>query len=150
MAEDVDNVQPFPGMVISVLTREDVVVVDPQRFLAAARRAFLADNPDAGEDEAAGVVTDVYEAAHALIERYGSLASEHPDVAAGATARRRMSGGAGWLPGDRVRDRPDGLSPAGTVSQVEAGAGRSLQDYGCWLPEPGDLFTEPLHRAVAD
>jgi hypothetical protein len=40
------------GMVISVVVREDVVVMDPHRLLAAARRAYRADNPDADEQDA--------------------------------------------------------------------------------------------------
>ena len=37
MADDVPLEQPRPGMTISVRTRHDVVVMDPERFLAAAR-----------------------------------------------------------------------------------------------------------------
>jgi hypothetical protein len=143
MADD-DGVQPRPGMVIHVVTRQDVVVVDPQRFLASARHAYRADNPDAGEEESVRAVADVYDAVYALIDRYGSLASEDPAVAAGATPRRQMSGGLGLLPGDRVGDRPDGLSPAGEISQIAIDRSRPLQDYGCSLPDSVDIFVEPL------
>ncbi|GAA4591117.1 hypothetical protein BJY16_000167 [Actinoplanes octamycinicus] len=122
---------PRAGMVISVRSREDVVVVDPERFLAAARRAHLADHPDADPAD----IADVYDAVHALLDRYGSLGSDHPEVAGGATTRRQMSGGVGWLPGDRVPDRPDGLSPAGTISEINLDVTTPLQDHGCFLPE---------------
>ncbi|GAA0572326.1 hypothetical protein GCM10010172_66080 [Paractinoplanes ferrugineus] len=139
--------QPYPGMVISYVHREDAVIIDPPGFLAAARAAYRADNPDAGEEDARRAIADVYDAAHALIDRYGSIASEHGEVAAGATPRRRMSGGVGLPPGDRVRDRPDGLSPAGSIGQVAVGEIPSLQDYGCALPDLVDLIVEPLRRA---
>ncbi|GAB2584927.1 hypothetical protein Aab01nite_53550 [Paractinoplanes abujensis] len=125
-------------MVISVRVRQDAVVVDPDRFLAAARRAWLADHPGAGAAEAAHAVSDAYDAAEALIGRYGSLASEHPDVAATGTARPTMHGGFGLLPGDRVSDRPDGLSPAGALTTFELDV-PTLQDYGCFLPEDLDV-----------
>jgi hypothetical protein len=86
-------------------------------------------------------VADVYGAVDALRERYGSVASEHPDVAGGATPRRRMHGGSGLLPGDRVEDRPDGLSPAGSFSTIVAGSHRPLQDEGCALPDQRDLLS---------
>jgi hypothetical protein len=79
------------GVVISVLTRQDVVVMDPERFLAAARRAYRTDHPGADADvEVAGV----YDAVAALLDRYGSVASEHPDVAAGCDGAPR---GDWWL-----------------------------------------------------
>jgi hypothetical protein len=132
---------PRAGTVISVVVREDVVVTDPDRFLVAARRAYRADYPDADERDAVQAVADVYDAVYVLRERYGSIASEHPDVAVGATPRPRMHGGAGLLPGDRVEDRPDGLSPAGSYSIIVVGSHRPIQDYGCALPDQRDLFS---------
>jgi hypothetical protein len=132
---------PHAGMVISVVVREDVVVTDPDRLLAAARQAYRADNPDADEQDAVQAVADVYDAVYVLRDRYGSIASEHPDVAGGATPRRRMHGGAGLLRGDRVEDRPDGLSPASSFSTIVVGAHRPLQDDGCALPDQRDLFS---------
>src|SRR4051812_5881494 len=38
--------EPRQGMIISVLTRQDVVVMDPERLMTAARRAFREENPD--------------------------------------------------------------------------------------------------------
>ncbi|MBB4697944.1 hypothetical protein [Paractinoplanes abujensis] len=134
--------QPRAGMVISVRTRQDVVVIDPDRFLAAARRAYRTDNPDADVREAETVIADVYDAVSALIERYGSLTSDHPDVAGGAHPRPVMHGGFGLLPGDRVINRPDGLSPAGTLQTIELDV-PTLQSYGCSLPE--DPFAAPDH-----
>ncbi|GGM54109.1 hypothetical protein ACFFX1_50750 [Dactylosporangium sucinum] len=40
-----DSVAPRAGMVISVRTRRDVVVTDPERFLAAARQALCDTGP---------------------------------------------------------------------------------------------------------
>jgi hypothetical protein len=40
-----DAVAPKVGMTISIRTRRDVVVVDPDRFLAAARQALRGRNP---------------------------------------------------------------------------------------------------------
>ena len=141
---------PRVGMVVSVRTRQDVVIVDPDRFLAAARHAYRAQDPQITEDEAIAAVTDVYDAAYALIDQYGSLASQHPEVAAGASERRRMHGGVGLLPGDRVLDRPDGLSPAGSVSMIVLDEPRPVQDYGCTLPDEADLFNVPAHRHPSD
>ncbi|MFB9446963.1 hypothetical protein Dvina_25450 [Dactylosporangium vinaceum] len=128
------------GMVISLVTREDVVVMDPDRFMAAARRAYLAGEPDRTEGDAVAAVADVYDAVFALVGRYGSLASADPEVAAGATVLERMSGGLGHLPGDRVTGRADGLSPAGAVSKVLVDRSAPLQDYGCFLPGDEELF----------
>ncbi|MFC7280160.1 hypothetical protein ACFQS1_39900 [Paractinoplanes rhizophilus] len=135
-----DPEPPHPGMIISVISREDVIVMDPLRFLAAARHAYLRQDPEASDEEAARAVADLYDAADTLIEEYGLLASEHPDVAAGATPRRRMRGGVGWLPGDYVHDRPDGLSPAGAVREIRVIKGPALQDYGCAFPRWDELF----------
>jgi hypothetical protein len=137
------------GMVISVRTREDVVVTDPVRFVNAARRAYLAQNPDASTQEAAAAVADVYDAVDALVDCYGCVASDDPDVAGEASPRRRMAGGVGLLPGDRVLDRPDGLSPAGTIRVILLDDGLPLQDYGCFLPDEDQLFARRPHSASA-
>lgn len=131
------------GMVISVRTRQDVVVVDPDRFLAAARRAYLAENEGVSEQGTRAAVADVYDAVSALIDRYGSLVSDHPEVAAGASEPQHMHGGVGLVPGGRVTDRPDGLSPAGEISTIVL-QGPTLQSYGCFLPDDLDtLFQTP-------
>ena len=128
-------------MVISVVTREDVVVMDPDRFLAAARRAYLADDPELTEEDAATFVADVYDAVSALLDRYGALASVHVEVAAGGSTRRSMSGGFGYLPGERVVGRVDGLSPAGSITKILLNRPHALQDYGCFAPGDDELFS---------
>lgn len=146
---DAPTALPREGMVVTVLTREDVVVMDPDRLLAAGRRAYQADDPDATEDEVMAAVVDVADAVFALLDRYGSAASEHPDVAAGATARRRMHGGTGYLPGDHVHDRTDGLSPAGTLRMIVLDEPRTVQSYGCVPFEFADMFAGPAHRGTS-
>jgi len=134
-------------MVITILTREDVVVTDPDRFMAAARRAYQRQHPDVGAREVEAAVSDVYDAVHQMIDTYGSVASDHPDVAAGATPRPTMHGGSGLLPGDRVHDRPDGLSPSGRITEIVLGEQTTVQDYGCFLPETVELFAGPARRS---
>jgi hypothetical protein len=141
-----EPVTPIEGMTISIRSRQDVVVVDPQRFLAAARRAYREMDADVTEEAAAEAVVSVYDAVHALLDRYGELASDDPEVATGATAVRHMHGGVGLMPGERVRNRPDGLSPAGSVTQIVLGEPRPLQDYGCFLPDDLDLFAVRADR----
>lgn len=63
-------------MVISIRTRRDVVVVDPHRFMAAARQALCDRNPGLTDAEAAEAVTDVNDAVHALLDRDGTLAAD--------------------------------------------------------------------------
>ncbi|MCY1143999.1 hypothetical protein OWR29_38900 [Actinoplanes sp. Pm04-4] len=118
--------------------RQDAIIVDPDRFIAAARRAYLANNPQACAQEARQAVTDVRDAAYALIERYGALTSDHPDVASDDD-RPRTHGGTGLLPDVLVTDRPDGLSPAGSLGVIELDV-VSLQSFGCFLPDVDDLF----------
>jgi hypothetical protein len=120
-------------MTISIRTRRNVVVVDPGRFLTAARQALREQNPAMTEAEAAERVIDVYDAVHAFLDRDGNLAADAMD---GETI-----GVGGRLPGVRVGHRPDGLSPAGWLQQVVLDDPRPLQDYGCFLPE--DPFGVP-------
>lgn len=114
---------PAAGMTISVRTRRDVVVVDPERFLTAARRAYEEATPGA---DATNEIADVYDAVFALLERDGQLA---PDALTPPTVGRGAP-----LPGVRVTDRPDGMSPAGMIQEVVLSDPRPLQDYGCFLP----------------
>ncbi|MFB9838218.1 hypothetical protein [Actinoallomurus acaciae] len=129
--------QPVPavGMTISIRTRRDVVIVDPERFLAAAREAFREMN-GLPEDSAAEEISDVYAAVHALLDRFGRLAADAPAT---------MAGYGGPRPGERVLDRPDGLSPAGELENIVLDDPRPLQDYGCFLPE--DPFALPADTA---
>src|SRR5688500_5280506 len=106
-------------MTISVRTRRDVVVVDPERFMAAARAAYRELNPGLTDAEGAEAVAAGPAAASALIARDGALAPESSRA------------GRPPLPGVRVPDRPDGLSPAGRVQELVLDEPQPLQDYGC-------------------
>ncbi|GAA4077770.1 hypothetical protein [Actinomadura miaoliensis] len=127
-----DSAPPVPGMVISIRSREDVVIVDPERFLATARRAYLELHPEATEATAAEAVADVHDAVWALFERHGRLVESQPFPTVGRGAP---------LPGVRTLDRPDGLSPAGSIQRIVLNEDRPLQDHGCFLPE--DPFALP-------
>jgi len=128
-----DAVAPKAGLMISVRTRRDVVVVDPDRFLTAARQALRDSNPGLSDAEAAEAVADVYDAVHALLDRDGALAAD--------AMGDELIGVGGRLPGVRVVDRTDGLSPSGWLQQVVVNDPQPLQDYGCFLPE--DPFALP-------
>ncbi|MCI4066167.1 hypothetical protein MRQ36_27910 [Micromonospora sp. R77] len=128
---------PKAGMTISIRTRRDVVVVHPERFLAAARQALRDRDPDLTDAEVADMVADVHDAVHALLDRDGTLAA---DAIAGEAI-----GVGGPLPGTRVIDRSDGLSPAGWLQQVVLDDPQPLQDYGCFLP--ADPFAVPQTRS---
>ncbi|WP_336206618.1 hypothetical protein [Nonomuraea sp. LPB2021202275-12-8] len=119
-------------MTISVRTRRDVVIVDPERFLAAARGAYLELYPDATEESAAENVLDVHDAVHVLLDRDGRLAADAPDL---LTAR------CGSRPDLPIPDRADGLSPAGELQRIVLDDPRPLRDYGCFPPE--DPFALP-------
>ncbi|MBW6435745.1 hypothetical protein KZ829_18545 [Actinoplanes hulinensis] len=133
-----EGVPPRAGMTISVRSRRDVVVVDPDRFLAAARQALRDSDPDLSEAEAQAAITDVYDAAHALLDRDGQLAADEADDRVGVRGRP---------PGVRVTDRPDGLSPAGHLQEIVVDDSPPLQDHGCFLPP--DLFSRPESRPTA-
>jgi hypothetical protein len=70
------DVVPVPGMTISIRSRRDVVIVDPERFLAAARQALHELDPDLNAEETAAAITDVYDAVHALLDT--EVASSRP------------------------------------------------------------------------
>ncbi|MEV4656487.1 hypothetical protein [Micromonospora sp. NPDC049301] len=129
-------VAPRAGMTISIRTRRVVVVVDPDRFMAAARQALCDRSPGLTDAEAAEAVSDVYGAVHALLDRDGTLAADAVDG--------EVIGVGGPLPGVRVSGRPDGLSPAGWLQQVVLDDAQPLQDYGCFPPE--DPFAVPRTR----
>lgn len=116
-------------MTISVRMRQDVVVVDPERFIAAARAALRETDPEMTEERAAEFICDVHDAVWALMDRFGRLAADAP-----ATSGR---------PGQRILDRPDGLSPAGERQQIVLNDPFPLQDYGCLMPENYDPFAIP-------
>lgn len=118
-------------MTISIRTRRDVVIVDPERFLASARQAYRELN-HLTADAAVEEISDVNDAVHVLLDRFGRLAADASVTLGGPGAPR---------PGERVRDRPDGLSPAGELQCIVLNGPRPLQDYGCFLPE--DPFALP-------
>jgi hypothetical protein len=123
------------GMTISVRSRRDVVVMDPERFVAAARQALRDLDPELTEAEAAEAIAGVYDAVHAMLDRDGQLAAD-------AFARQEIEVGRGApLPGVRIDDRADGLSPAGWVREIVLDEPMPLQDYGCFQPE--DPFAAP-------
>ncbi|MBA8950882.1 hypothetical protein ACFQU9_02720 [Actinomadura namibiensis] len=118
-------VRPEPGMTISVRTRHDVVVTDPERFLAAARRAYRQAHPEVSASEAEQAVTDVYDAVHAFLDRDGRLGPPRPFPSAGRGAPPR-----------RTRPKqPYGISPAGEITKIVLSDPKPLQDRGCLLPE---------------
>ncbi|MFI7702867.1 hypothetical protein [Nonomuraea sp. NPDC049480] len=127
-----EQTAPTAGMTISVRTRRDVVVVDPERFLASARAAYCDLHPGTSEESAAENIRDVYDAVHILLDRFGRLVADTPET---------LIGRCGLRPGKRVLDRPDGLSPAGELEQIVLEEPMPLQDYGCFLPE--DPFALP-------
>lgn len=94
-------------------TRQDVVVVDPDRFLAAAREAFLELYPEIPEADVAEHVRDVPDAVFALLERYGRLAAHSPNPLL-------------ERPGPPPPVRADGLSPAGRVQRPDVAGGLRL------------------------
>ncbi|MFJ9519965.1 hypothetical protein ACIRPK_17110 [Kitasatospora sp. NPDC101801] len=124
-----ETTTPTAGMTISVRMRQDVVVVDPERLVTAARAALRETDPEMTEERAAEFIGDVYDAVWALMDRFGRLAADVP----ASTGR----------PGQRVLDRPDGLSPAGERQQIVLNDPLPLQDYGCLMPEGYDPFAIP-------
>ncbi|MFD0568408.1 hypothetical protein ACFQ0T_02875 [Kitasatospora gansuensis] len=71
---------PMTGMTISIRTRQDVVIVDPERFVASARAAYRETSPEITEERAAEHIRNVYDAVWALVDRFGRLAADarHP------------------------------------------------------------------------
>jgi hypothetical protein len=63
-------------MTISIRTRRDVVIVDPDRFLVAARQALRDVNPSPTEVQAVNELVDVTDAVYALLDRDGQLAAD--------------------------------------------------------------------------
>ncbi|GAB1824170.1 hypothetical protein HerbRD11066_73340 [Herbidospora sp. RD11066] len=105
-------------MTISVRTRRDVVVVDPERFMAAARAAFRELHPDNDDEDAH--LADLYDVVGTMLDRFGKLAGDAAEPP---------------RPGQRVVDRDDGLSPAGEVHRIVLDERMPLSDYGCWMPD---------------
>jgi hypothetical protein len=135
---DATGLDVCAGMTISVRSRRDVVVVDPDRFLAAARLAMQDLDPSLTSAQAATAVTDVGDAVFALLDRDGDLAP--------ATTPTSDDKGGARIPGTPVADRADGLAPAGALRQIVLDDLCTLRDYGCFLPD--DPFALPA-RSLA-
>src|SRR5690242_2630827 len=129
-----EGAAPTEGMTISLRVRRDLVIVDPDRFMAAARDAYRHLNPGASGEE----VVDVYDAVHALLDREEL---GRPETGIWPPPGHIEVGRGGLLPGSRITDRADGLSPAGHVTHIVLDEHRPLQDYGCFLP--ADPFALP-------
>jgi hypothetical protein len=136
-------VVPTAGMTISLRVRRDLVIVDPDRFVAAARDAYCALYPGTSQASATEAIVDVYDAVHALLDRDDMVRAETGDPATQIwPISDQMEVGRGGLrPGSRITDRSDGLSPAGWISHIVLNESQPLQDYGCFLPR--DPFALP-------
>ena len=137
-----ESESPREGMTISLRLRRDLVVVDLGRFLAAARSAYHDLNPDLHEAEVAEAIGDVHDAVRALLDHGDGRALIWPGT------REPEGGRSAPLSGERVLDRPDGLSPAGLLLEVVLDERKPLQDYGCFLPE--DPFARRSDQALEE
>jgi hypothetical protein len=138
-----DPVAPVAGLTISIRTRRDVVIVDPEKFLAAARQALRDVNPDFTDAQVSEALTGVVDAVYALLDRDGQLGlDEH-----GATMTEPEFGPGARRPGTRDLDRVDGLSPAGWLQQIVLDDPRPLRDYGCF--PPADPFALPSSHSAS-
>lgn len=131
---------PREGMTISLRLRRDLVIVDPGRFLAAARRAYHDLNPDLCEAQVVETIGDVHDAVFALLDHEDGRTLIWPDI------EKPEVGPGAPLPGERALDRPDGLSPAGWLLEVVLDECQPLQDYGCFLPD--DPFARRPQQAL--
>jgi hypothetical protein len=64
------------GMRIAVRIRRDFVVTDVERFLAAARRAYVQVTPSATDADAAAMVTGAADAVFAFLEQAGMIGAD--------------------------------------------------------------------------
>ncbi|WP_344876490.1 hypothetical protein [Allokutzneria multivorans] len=134
--------EPVDGMTISVRVRRDLVIVDAERFMAAAREAYRQLNPGVAETEVVDAVADAYDAVFTLLDHAGQQFAGTGDAGIWPLPGQPSElGRSGALPGVRVTDRPDGLSPAGSLHAVVLTEPQPLQDYGCFQPE--DPFALP-------
>lgn len=133
--EVVGDVPPADGMLISVRVRHDFVVANSERFMLAARRAYIEMTPGATEEDAAEMVTDAADAMFALIERAGMTGPGLDHFLASAA---------------------DGLTIGGQIAQVTMDQDQPLPDDGCQFGvDVGDVFALPpgtprLVRARSD
>ncbi|MGW0518457.1 hypothetical protein [Crossiella sp. NPDC003009] len=123
---------PVADMTISVRSRRDVVIVDPERFLAAARQGCRDLYPEATEAEADAQVAGVRDAVFLLLDRDGQLAPWDRSA------------------GPEHGPRPDGLAAAGFNQAIvlneghgfavtqKRGRGRrvtatAMSSIACWM-----------------
>ena len=85
---------PTAGMTISVRMRQDVVIVDQERFVTSARAASREASPEITEERAAEEIRDVYDAVWVLMDRFGRLAADAP-ASAGLLANGFWTGQTG-------------------------------------------------------
>jgi hypothetical protein len=111
------------GMRIAVRFRRDFVVTDADRFLAAARRAFVELNPGATDDDAAAVVKCAADAVFTVLERDGLL---------GHAVDEKLAARAS-----------DGLDRHGSIEQVTFNDPQQLPVGGCFFGVHDDVFALP-------
>ena len=111
------------GMLISVRLRRDFVVADADRFMQAARRAYVEITPGTTEAEATEMVTCAADAMFAFIERAGMI---------------------GQGLDDRLELAADGLTIGGQVAQVTMDQDQPLPAGRCWFgSNVEDVFALP-------
>jgi hypothetical protein len=143
-------------------SRNDFVVTDPGRFLAAADGAVQDLDPGPEPGTRRSGVTDVYDAVFALLERDGELAPATGPSAPDAGGTRIVAvPGAARVPEPVVGDRAAGLSPAGGLvehsgpqyqksgARLRGGAGRIRAGiHALGYPQRAAARVTPaLHRA---
>jgi hypothetical protein len=111
------------GMHIAVRFRLDFVVTDAERFMAAARRAFVELNPGATDEDAATGVTCAADAVFTVLERDGLLGDAVDDALAAHAS--------------------DGLDRGGSIAQVTFNDPQVLPVGGCSFGVQGDVFALP-------
>jgi hypothetical protein len=110
------------GMHIAIRIRRDFIITDAQRFLAAARAAYLELNPGASGTEAEDIVSSASDAIFTILEQAGILGAR-----ADTTLARRAV---------------DGIAPQGQRAQVTINEDRRLP-FGPDCFAPADVFALP-------
>lgn len=112
------------GMHVVVRLRRDFTVTDAAQLLAAARTAYIRDNPGTGPQDAEAAVTSAADAVFTILGSRGLL---------GPAADQALADGA-----------RDGLRPGGWRAQVTLNeAYRLPSGWACF--EDGDVFALPAH-----
>jgi hypothetical protein len=123
MGDEVVGGKPLAdGMLISVRMRRDFVVADAERFLRAARRAYV-DMTGGTEADAAQMVTCAADAIFAFIERAGMT---------------------GHALDDFLEAAADGLTIGGQIAHVTMDQDQPLPTGRCWFGyNVDDVFALP-------